>query len=225
MMPKLSLPPAGKLPAWVWPIAAIGAFLSFVPIAMIARERATRVDRPRIQVIPDMDQQPKFRPQSGNPLFADGRAMRPPVAGTVAQGEARLDDHFSRGVVNGVWAETFPMTLTPELLRRGRERYNIYCTPCHGLAGQGDGIVNVRALRLAEGSWTPPSNLSDAIVVNLPVGHLSNTITNGIRNMPAYGPQIPERDRWAIVAYVRALQRSQQTTIDDVPAEERARLR
>jgi mono/diheme cytochrome c family protein len=225
MMPKLSLPSTGRIPGWVWPIAAIGAFFSFVPIAMIARERATRVDRPRIQIIPDMDQQAKFKPQSANPLFADGRAMRPPVPGTVAQGEARLDEHFSRGVVNGAWAEEFPLTLTPELLHRGQERFNIYCAPCHGLSGQGDGIVNVRALRLAEGTWTPPSNLSDGVVVHRPVGHLYNTITHGIRNMPAYGPQIQERDRWAIVAYVRALQRSQRTTIDDVPAEERVRLR
>jgi mono/diheme cytochrome c family protein len=225
MIPKLSLPPTGKMPGWVWPAVTIMAAVSFLPIAMIARERATLANRPRIQIIPDMDQQPKFRPQSANPLFADGRAMRPPVPGTVAQGEARLDEHFSRGVVKGAWAETFPMTLTPELLQRGRERFNIYCTPCHGLAGQGDGIVNVRALRLAEGTWTPPSNLSDPIVVGRPVGHLYNTIANGIRNMPAYGPQIPERDRWAIVAYVRALQRSQRTTIDDVPDAERGSLR
>lgn len=117
------------------------------------------------------------------------------------------------------------MPLTPELLKRGQERYGIYCAPCHGLAGYGDGIVNVRAERLQEGTWTPPSSFHDAVVLGRPVGHLFNSVTNGIRSMPAYGPQIPERDRWAIVAYVRALQRSQATKVDDVPAGERGAMR
>jgi mono/diheme cytochrome c family protein len=151
--------------------------------------------------------------------------MRPPVAGTVAAGEARVEEHFHRGVVQGSWAETFPMPLTPELVRRGQERFGIYCAPCHGLGGQGDGVVNARALRLQEGTWTPPANLHDEIVVGRPAGHLFNTITRGIRNMPAYGPQIPEQDRWAIVAYVRALQRSQRSRLEDVPPAERAGLR
>lgn len=221
----IPLPSLRGMPGWVWPAVVILGVFSFLPIAIIARERATTIDRTRLQVIPDMDQQPRFKPQSANPLFADGRAMRPSVAGTVASGQARLDDHSSRGIVAGRWAESFPLPLTPELLGRGRERFNIYCAPCHGYSGQGDGIVNERALRLAEGTWTPPSNLHDAVVVGRPVGHLYNSIANGIRSMPAYGVQIPERDRWAIVAYVRALQRSQRTTADDVPAELRGTLR
>ncbi len=172
-----------------------------------------------------MDQQPKFKAQSGNPLFADGRAMRPPVAGAVARGEAGLDTLFHRGQSVGRWAETFPVPLTEESLRRGQERFDIYCAPCHGLAGRGDGIVNVRADRLQEGTWAPPADLTGDLVVDRPVGHLYNTITNGIRNMPAYGAQIPERDRWAIVAYVRALQRSRHATVDDVPPELRPALR
>jgi prepilin-type processing-associated H-X9-DG protein len=224
-MPRIPMPSLKPLPGWVWPAVALGTVLSFLPIALIARERATRVDRPRIQIIPDMDQQPKYKAQSANVLFADGRADRPPVAGAVARGEARLDDHFDRGIVGGRWAETFPMPLTPELLKRGQERFGIYCAPCHGLAGYGDGIVNVRAERLQEGTWTPPSSLHDATVLGRPVGHLYNTISNGIRTMPAYGPQIPEADRWAIVAYVRALQRSQATRVDDVPADERGAMR
>ncbi len=224
-MPRIPLPPLKPLPGWVWPALAVAAACSFLPIALIARERATRVDRTRIQIIPDMDKQPKFRAQTANPMFADGRAARPPVAGTVARGEARLDDHFYRGVAGGTWAETFPRTLSAELLRRGQERYGIYCAPCHGLSGHGDGIVHARAERLQEGTWTPPSSLHDAVVVGRPVGHLFNTVTNGIRNMPAYGPQIPEADRWAIVAYVRALQRSQGTGIEDVPVERRETMR
>lgn len=105
-MPRIPMPPLKPLPGWVWPTLAICTVLSFLPIALIARERATRVDRPRIQIIPDMDQQPKFKAQSANVLFADGRADRPPVPGTVARGEARLDDHTYRGIAGGRWAET-----------------------------------------------------------------------------------------------------------------------
>ena len=224
-MPRIPLPPLKPLPGWVWPILAVFTVLSFLPIALIARERATRVDRTRIQIVPDMDQQPKYKAQTANPAFADGRADRPPVAGVVAQGEGRQDDHFNRGIVAGDWADTFPMPLTPELLKRGQERYGIYCAPCHGLAGYGDGIVQARAERLAEGTWTPPSSLHDPTVLARPVGHLFNTISNGIRNMPAYGPQIPERDRWAVVAYVRALERSQATPAADVPPEQRETMR
>jgi mono/diheme cytochrome c family protein len=111
------------------------------------------------------------------------------------------------------------------VMKRGQERFGIYCTPCHGMAGAGDGIVNARAERLQEGTWIPPSDLSSDVVRGRPAGHLFNTITNGIRNMPAYGSQIPEDDRWAIVAYVRALQRSQHTSIGDVPPELRGTLR
>lgn len=224
-MPRIPLPPLKPLPGWVWPALAVATVLSFLPIVLIARERATRVDRPRIQIVPDMDRQPKFRAQTANPLFADGRAARPPVAGTVARGEARLDDHFYRGAEGGTWAETIPIALTPALLQRGQERYGIYCAPCHGLSGHGDGIVNARAERLQEGTWTPPSSLHDALVTGRPVGHLFNTVSNGIRSMPAYAPQIPEADRWAIVAYVRALQRSQGTRIEDVPVEQRGVMR
>jgi mono/diheme cytochrome c family protein len=224
-MPRIPLPSLKPLPGWVWPALAVCGVLSFLPIALIARERATRVDRPRMQIVPDMDQQPKFKAQSGNAIFADGRADRPPVEGAVAQGEARGDEHLFRGIIDGEWAETFPLTLTPEVLRRGQERYGIYCAPCHGLAGYGDGIVNARAERLQEGTWSPPSSFHDASVLGRPVGHLFNTITNGIRSMPAYGPQIPQRDRWAIVAYVRALQRSQATRVEDVPSEQHGVMR
>jgi mono/diheme cytochrome c family protein len=250
--PKLQLPPMGPLPRWVAPALAILIALSFVPLAMIARTRATHTAHPRLQIIPDMDQQPKFKPQSANALFADGRAMRLQVEGTVARGQAELDAHLSRGLapaapgagggrqggggpvsgtVSGTagagytWAESFPFALTPDLVKRGQERYNIYCAPCHGLAGGGDGLVQQRADRLQEGPWVPPANLASDLVRGRPAGHIYNTITNGIRNMPAYGPQIPERDRWAIVAYVRALQRSQHAPLEDVPPELRGALR
>ena len=225
-------PSLGPLPRWVVPLVAILVACSFIPLALIARTRATHSPHTRLQIIPDMDQQPSFKTQSANPLFADGRAMRPPPDGTVALGQADLDPHFFRGLVPArsgtpalAWAEAFPFPVTSDVVRRGRERYDIFCAPCHGLVGGGDGIVNLRADRLQEGTWTPPANLYGDLVLQRPVGHLYNTITNGIRNMPAYGPQIPERDRWAIVAYVRALQRSQHAPLEDVPEEQRGSLR
>jgi mono/diheme cytochrome c family protein len=114
------------------------------------------------------------------------------------------------------------------LVARGQERFDVYCAVCHGTSGYGNGPVSARALQLMElgnAQWTPPSSLHDDLVRGRPDGHIFNTITNGIRNMPAYGSQIPAADRWAIVGYVRALQRSQRATTGDVPADERDRLR
>ncbi len=212
-------------PHWVTPIVLVMTTLAIIPFALIAKARATRFDKPRMHWIPDMDNQQKYKAESANPLFADGRAMRPAVAGTVARGELREDEHFYRGIVNGEWATTFPMTITPAMMARGKERYDIYCSPCHGVDGSGEGIVSKRAEKLNEGTWTLPSSYHTEVVRGRPVGHLFNTISNGIRNMPAYGPMIPENDRWAIVAYVRALQRSQMTVEGDVPPEERGSIR
>jgi mono/diheme cytochrome c family protein len=117
------------------------------------------------------------------------------------------------------------VSVTSELMRRGRERYDVFCSPCHGLAGYGDGPVSKRAESLQEGTWTPPASFHTDLVRGRPAGHLYNSIANGIRNMPAYGAQIPVDDRWAIVAYIRALQRSQYSNVEDVPAELRASLR
>jgi mono/diheme cytochrome c family protein len=117
------------------------------------------------------------------------------------------------------------VTVDARLLARGHERYAVFCAPCHGLSGHGDGMVARRADRLQQGTWTPPSSFHVEPVSARPVGHLFNTITNGIRTMPAYGSQVGVADRWAIVAYVRALQRSQRASIDDVPPELRSTVR
>ncbi len=189
---------------------------ALVPPALIAQLRAKNAKLPRVHIIQDMDNQPRFRAQHANPLFADGRAMRPPVAGTVAQGELRLDDHYERGIVNGKWATTWPSALTVDIafLERGRERYTIYCQPCHGAAGYGDGMVNKRAMELVDQglngtSWVQPKSLHEAAIREQPLGQIYNSITNGVRTMPPYAAQVPVADRWAIVAYVKALQRSQ----------------
>jgi|YNPBryunderm2012_1023409.scaffolds.fasta_scaffold03661_5 mono/diheme cytochrome c family protein len=212
------------MPRWLVYTAVITTALALVPLALIARARTVTSAQPRIHLIHDMDHQPKFKAQAENPLFADGRAMRPPVPGAVPAGSFPRDEAVVTGRRQGGWVTALPVPVTAELLRRGEERYNIYCSPCHGLAGYGDGPIAVRAEALQEGTWTPPSSLHTELVRSRPDGHLYNTIANGIRNMPAYGPQIDVADRWAIVAYVRALQFSQGATMDDVPVELRGQL-
>ena len=214
-----------KLPRWLLYTVAVLVVLSWVPLALIMRARVTTSPQPRIHIIPDMDNQPKFKTQSRNPMFADRRAMRPPVAGAVPRGADLGEPAVRSGRVGENWVEAIPVEINRGAIERGRQRYDIYCSPCHGLAGFGDGMVAKRADELLEGTWTPPTSFHTDLIRERPAGHLFNTITNGIRNMPAYGPQISVEDRWAIIAYVRALQRSQNATVDDVPPEIRAQLR
>ena len=213
------------MPRWTVYILLTVASLALVPLACIARARAVKTPQPRVHLVPDMDNQTSYGAQQSHPEFADRRAMRLPVSGTVARGQLRADDHYDRGLVHGEYATTFPVSVTRALLERGRERYDIFCSPCHGLAGYGDGIVSVRAGQLLQGTWVPPSSLHDEPALSRPAGHLFNSITQGIRTMPAYGSQIPAQDRWAIVGYVRALQRSQRAALADVPSEDRSALR
>ncbi len=198
--------------------------LALVPLGLLVKARVTDSPLPRFMIIFDMDNQARYKAQQANPVFADGRAMRPPVEGAVARGDRGDDPHRTEGRVGDGWAETFPRPVDEAMLRRGRERFGIYCAPCHGLDGGGDGIVSRRAERLMEGTWVLPSNLADDVVAARPVGHIYNSIRNGIRKMPAYGPQIPVDDRWAITAYVRALQRSRRATLDDAPPAAREEL-
>jgi len=208
--------------------------LAMIPPALIMRARTARTEAPRMHIIQDMDNQAKVKPQQvgpmgadGRSIFADGRGMRPPVTGAVTRGEPVGDDHYARGVVAEGWAVSFPpqTPVTLDFVRRGRERFDIYCAPCHGAAGYGDGIIHQRAMKLVANPtlgngtvWVQPKSLHDPDIRIQPVGQLYNTITNGIRNMAAYGAQIPIDDRWAIVAYVQALQRSQNAPPEDVPA-------
>lgn len=203
----------------VWMVVVLLATSALIPLAWIARARVTRSPQPRWHLVQDMDNQGRFKAQQANPLFADGRAMRPPVAGTVARGELGDDERRTGGLDRGEYVHELPLPLTAELLYRGQERYGIYCAPCHGLAGYGDGMVARRADELQQGSWVPPASLHDEPALTRPAGHLFNTISNGLRKMPAYGTQIPVDDRWAIVGYVRALQRSQHARLADVPPE------
>ncbi|HEY2409381.1 MAG TPA: quinol:electron acceptor oxidoreductase subunit ActD [Polyangiaceae bacterium] len=200
---------------------------SIVPFALAAKGRYSHSTTPRIHIIQDMDSQPKYKAQRENPFFADNRSTRPVLEGTVAVGEEREDDHFYLGrQADNSFARTFPaqIPLNDVTMERGKQRFGIYCTPCHGQAGQGDGMVAKVADGLQQGTWVPPSNITQDYLRQMPVGELFNTLTNGVRNMPAYGPQIKTEDRWAIVMYIRALQRSQGAKAADLPPEARASL-
>ncbi len=280
------------LPKLIFPVLLIAACVALIPPALIARARVTTSDKPRWHTFRDMDFQPKFKAQTAAPsaLFADGRADRLPVPGTVARGSLNVDADYDRlyrgidpeaeaaagesarttaagtsaeaaepkpeedagaeaekpageapaeeppqsGAANGqaadeepqpAWVTTFPVKVSSELMARGRQRFNIYCAPCHGLVGDGDGVVSKRSLALEQGTWVPPLSLHAESVVSQPVGQIFNTITHGVRKMPSYGDQIAVEDRWAIVLYVRALQRSRNASPDDVPADVRESMR
>jgi len=169
-----------------------------------------------IHLNPNMDQQEKFKAYSENNLFEDKRSMRPLPTGTVPRGHLNEDEAFYQGSIKGEFVNN-PLPFTQKLLERGQDRYDIYCSMCHGATGLGGGIV------IEKGYVVPPS-YDDERVINLKDGEIYHVINNGIRNMPSYGKQIPVEDRWAIVAYVRALQRAQTASLKDVPDEKRGEL-
>lgn len=173
-------------------------------------------EKPPIHINPNMDSQPRYNPQAESAFFVDGATMRQPVPGTVARGELRADDAFYRGIsAAGDTIRRNPLPVTMQVLQRGQERYDIFCAPCHGAVGDGKGIVVQRG-------YLPPPTFHSDLLRSYPDGHIYNVISNGIRNMPAYKHQIPVNDRWAIVAYFRALQRSQNASLNDIPEEKRA---
>ncbi len=160
----------------------------------------------------DMHVQPKQNPLSRSDFFADQRSERAPVEGTVARGELHEDSYFYTGRASGGPGNYMPFPVTKKVLERGRERYNIYCSPCHSLVGDGNGFIPSRGF-----SRMPPSYHMPRLQ-KAPLGYFYDVITNGFGIMPDYSSQIPPRDRWNIVAYVRALQLSQNATQADVPA-------
>jgi mono/diheme cytochrome c family protein len=160
----------------------------------------------------DMANQPKNRPLSPSPSFEDGRSERPLVENTVARGSLANDELFVPKDSNN-----FPLSVNLELLERGEERYKIFCSPCHGLQGDGNGMVAMRGMK------QPPSYHQDRLR-NAPNGYYYDNITNGFGQMLGYAAQIPPRDRWAIIAYIRALQLSRNAKVADLPAELREKL-
>jgi mono/diheme cytochrome c family protein len=212
------------LPGWVRASFAGAGALALLPFAAICAARYRDSAGAPFHLIKDMDSQPRYRAQAANAFFADGRAQRPDVPGTVAFDRFQTDLTLLTGRKGAAFAAEIPLPVTAELMQRGQRRFAVYCTPCHGGAGYGDGLVAQRAQTLQEPTWVPPASLHDALVRGRPVGQIFDTIRNGVRTMPAYGRQMSLEDSWAIVAYVRALQRSQNATLADVPPEERARL-
>jgi mono/diheme cytochrome c family protein len=201
--------------------------LALLPFGLAAKARVSNSREPRIHIVPDMDFQPKFKADRKNPFFADQRASRAPIENSMPAGELPAEAPMMSGKAGGDFVASLPadIEIDESLMARGRERFAIFCAPCHGLSGKGDGMVAKRAEALAEGGWVPPSNLHQQYIRSQPDGQLFNTITQGIRNMPAYGNQVPPKDCWAIVLYLRALQKSQAASIHDVPADQRDTLK
>jgi hypothetical protein len=164
-----------------------------------------------------MADQPRYKPLAKSTFFGDDRSARPLVPGTVARGHLDANEAFYTGKVGDQPVQILPLPLTLELLDRGRERFDIFCAPCHGRTGNGDGMVVRRGFR------PPPSYHTDRLR-QAPVGHFFDVMTKGFGAMSDYAAQVPPRDRWAIVAYIRALQLSQHATPADAPPAERKRL-
>ncbi len=159
----------------------------------------------------DMHNQPKFIPQRGTDFYADGRSARPQVANTVARGQLHQDEYFYTGMINGKEGDAMPFPVTMTVLERGQERYNIYCTPCHSRVGNGEGMIVQRGYR-------PAGNFHTPRLMAVPLGHFFYVMTNGYGAMPDYAAQVTPQDRWAIVAYIKALQLSQDAKPSDAAA-------
>jgi len=165
----------------------------------------------------DMQVQPKYVSLSPSSFSVDGRSARPIPAHTIARGHLNDNDAFHTGAVNGVFLDTIPMAITRATLERGQQRFDIFCTPCHGPLGDGDGMVARRGFKV-------PANFHTDRLRHAPPGYLFQVISNGYGAMPDYGTQIHVADRWSIIAYLRALQLSQDATVADVPSQNRKKL-
>jgi mono/diheme cytochrome c family protein len=161
--------------------------------------------------------QPKYDPLEPSDFFADGMSARPRIPGTVARGELALTGFLATGKINGQDGDGFPFPVTIQVMNRGQERFNIYCSECHGKLGDGNGMIPSRGYR------RPPSFHTDTLRA-AKTGHFFDVMTNGFGAMPTYAPQVPVNDRWAIIAYIRALQLSQHGTVNDLPPNLRASL-
>ena len=216
--------------------------LSVLVVVLFAGFRGTKSPNPPLEIFPDMDHQPKIQPQHTSWFFADGRGARKPVDGTVpigyelkgayfqaparnatfkASGFTDQPDYFNTGKFGDVYGDGFPeqVKMDEAFLRRGQERFNIHCAPCHGGAGMG-GVTGV----ISQFGLVAIANLHDERIRTMPDGQIFSTITNGKNTMGAYGPNIAVEDRWAILAYVRALQRSQAFKLADLPADQQKEL-
>ena len=214
--------------------------LAAIAVVSLAGFRGTHSPKAPLEIFVDMVRNPRYDAQHESDFYADTRAARRPVKGTVPLGYGvpnaflstgannnNLDqepagfsnapDYYDTGRVGEVYGDGIPLKVNRELLERGRERFNINCAVCHGPVGMGNGITSAYGL-------VGVANFHDARFKTMPDGQIFNTITLGKNNMGAYGSNIPVEDRWAIIAYIRALERSQAATVNDVPADQRAQL-
>ena len=193
-----------------------------ITVMIVAGKRGDMTRRPPIELFPDMDRQPKLRPQAANSFFKDGLISQQPIGGTIARGSAYQDSPENTGKLPGTthFVATIPVPVTAQLLARGQQRFNINCSPCHGAQGDGKGITTKFGMAVI-------ADLHDAVARKIPQqadGEIFNTISYGKVLMQGYAANVTIEDRWAIVAYVRALQRSHLASLDDVPAGDRAAL-
>jgi mono/diheme cytochrome c family protein len=212
----------------------VGFLLVGVLVVSVAGFRGSKSRHSPWEVFPDMDRQLKLRPQNVDTFFADARSSRLPVAGTIARSAPY---HLSSSDPNALvypfeeapattghmanstnFVETNPFEITPQLMARGQQRFQIYCAPCHGPQADGNGATKKLGMATV-------ANLHDPRIVRLPDGEIFYVITNGRNTMFPYGGQVPVEDRWAIIAYVRALQLSRLATVEDVPEPQRAQFR
>nr|HEX4315162.1 quinol:electron acceptor oxidoreductase subunit ActD [Kofleriaceae bacterium] len=223
--------PAKKvMPRWILAFIIASTAFALIPFAIAAKARNSHSSEPHIHIFPDMDFQPKYKSDNAMDVFADGRENRGEISGTVARGSLDADDLYYRGLsgsgADKAWTTSFPTTypdgrkfvVDRKLLDRGHNRFEIYCSPCHGYDGHGHGSVPNRSADIH------PADLIGAPIVSHPNGQLFNTVSNGANTMQGYAAQIPVADRWAIVAYVRALERAQNASLEDVPGPDRGSL-
>jgi mono/diheme cytochrome c family protein len=216
----------------------IAFLLAGISIIALAGFRGSKSAKPPIEIFPDMDHQPKFQPQHPSGFFADGRAARKLVEGTIPLGYTlpgrylqagaknttlqptgftNQPDYYNTGKFGDVYGDGFPLDVSEALIQRGQERFNINCAVCHGKVGLGNGVASQYGI-------VAIANLQDERIRTMPDGQLFSTITNGKNTMGAYGPNIAVEDRWAIVAYLRTLQRSQSLQLAQLPEARRKEL-
>jgi mono/diheme cytochrome c family protein len=194
----------------------IGLVLAVLAVLAVAGFRGDKTGRPPIELFPDMDRQEKVKPQKPSEFFADGRGARMPVEGTIPLKANVENEYLATGKMGSNWGDGIPVELTLATLKRGRERYTISCQICHGATGAGTGITGKYGMN--------PANLQQEMYRSMSDGEIFNTITHGKNTMFGYGANITPEDRWAIIAWLRVLQRSQNATLADVPETERAQL-
>lgn len=215
-------PAKKQMPKWITAFIVASTAFALIPFAIAAKARNSHSSEPHFHIFPDMDFQPKFKSDAASDIFADGRATRSEQPGTIARGSLDADDLFYRGLEDGAWTTGFPkqLEITEQLVRRGQGRFNIYCAPCHGYDGRGTGPVPQRLASQGE-AWVARNLVEGGgVVVKMPNGQLFNTISNGYNTMMGYAAQIPHADRWAIILYIRALQRANNASREDVPPDQ-----